>query len=87
MEKMSAFFIILFLVSSCMVTTSVGDICKTDQDCVDIGIPRCKNTGKMPICYNGYCSCFAKKLPAPTRPPAPPTTTPNHSPSSSSPSS
>ncbi|KAG7581086.1 hypothetical protein ISN44_As08g008230 [Arabidopsis suecica] len=66
MEKISAFFVILFLVSSCLVTMSVGDICQTDRDCVEIGIPRCKRTGKMPICYNGYCSCFAKRPPAST---------------------
>ncbi|EOA31793.1 hypothetical protein CARUB_v10015015mg [Capsella rubella] len=70
MEKISAFFVILFLVSSCMVTMSVGDICQTDRDCVEIGIPRCKNTGKMPICYNGYCSCYAKRRHR--RPPPPP---------------
>lgn len=46
-----------------MVTMTVGDICQTDRDCVEIGIPRCKNTGKMPICYNGYCSCYAKRPP------------------------
>ncbi|CAF2126774.1 hypothetical protein BRARA_C03245 [Brassica rapa] len=70
MEKISAFFFIFFLVSLCMVTVTVGDICHTDQDCIDIGIPRCKRTGRMPICYNGYCSCFAKRPPpaAPTTP-------------------
>ncbi|CAH8354707.1 unnamed protein product [Eruca vesicaria subsp. sativa] len=47
-----------------MVTVTVGDICCTDQDCIDIGIPRCRRTGRMPICYNGYCSCFAKRPPA-----------------------
>ncbi|CAA0381920.1 Defensin-like protein 311 [Arabidopsis thaliana] len=68
MEKISAFFVILFLVSSCLVTMSVGDICQTDRDCVEIGIPRCKRTGKMPICYNGYCCCIcsAKRTPAST---------------------
>ncbi|XP_010486616.1 PREDICTED: defensin-like protein 311 [Camelina sativa] len=71
MEKISAFFIILVLVSSCMVTMSVGDICQTDRDCVEIGIPRCKN-GKMPICYNGYCSCFARRRFTPPPPPPPP---------------
>ncbi|XP_019092102.1 PREDICTED: defensin-like protein 311 [Camelina sativa] len=85
MEKISAFFIILFLVSSCMVSMSVGDICKTDRDCVEIGFPRCKNTGKMPTCYNGYCSCFApprRFSPPPPPPPPPHSSTPN-SPSSS----
>ncbi|KAF8094215.1 hypothetical protein N665_0367s0004 [Sinapis alba] len=65
MEKISAFFVIFFLVSLCMVTVTVGDICHTDQDCIDIGIPRCKRTGKMPICYNGYCSCFPKRPKSP----------------------
>ncbi|XP_018490420.1 defensin-like protein 311 [Raphanus sativus] len=64
MEKISAFFVIFFLVSLCMVTVTVGDICHTDQDCIDIGIPRCKRTGKMPICYDGYCSCFPRRRPA-----------------------
>ncbi|ESQ49050.1 hypothetical protein EUTSA_v10022345mg [Eutrema salsugineum] len=66
MQKTAAFFVMLFLVSSYMVTVTVGDICQTDRDCVEIGIPRCKNTGKMPICYNGYCSCFAKRPPSST---------------------
>ncbi|CAN8269502.1 unnamed protein product [Cochlearia groenlandica] len=67
MEKNSAFVVIMLLISSCMVTMCVGDICATDRDCVEIGFPICKNTGLMPICYNGYCSCYA-----PRRSPPPP---------------
>lgn len=58
-----------------MITMTVGDICQTDRDCVEIGIPRCKNSGKMPICYNGRCSCYAKRPPV--------FTNRRHSPSSS----
>ncbi|WZY83501.1 hypothetical protein YC2023_029885 [Brassica napus] len=68
-SKLQILFPVISIISS-MVTVTVGDICHTDQDCIDIGIPRCKRTGRMPICYNGYCSCFAKRPPpaAPTTP-------------------
>ncbi|CAF1703746.1 unnamed protein product, partial [Brassica napus] len=61
MEKNQHFYHLLL----CLVVHGNSNgwryICHTDQDCIDIGIPRCK-TGKMPICYNGYWSCFAKGL-------------------------
>ncbi|CAH8356472.1 unnamed protein product [Eruca vesicaria subsp. sativa] len=69
MEKISAFFVILFLVSSCMVNVTVAMpliICQTDQDCLKYGLPRCKYTGKMPLCLHNYCGCSPKRLPAST---------------------
>ncbi|CAN6921669.1 hypothetical protein Bca4012_091132 [Brassica carinata] len=72
MEKISAFFVIIFLVSSCMVevtvTKSFLKLCQTDQDCVDYKFPNCESTGKPPICQNNYCWCPDERLHASTTP-------------------
>ncbi|CAN6921667.1 hypothetical protein Bca4012_091130 [Brassica carinata] len=60
MEKISAFLVILFLVSSCMVKVTVtmpAIKCQTDEDCVK-KYGRCKVTGDLPICLHYYCSCY-----------------------------
>ncbi|CAN7075445.1 unnamed protein product [Brassica oleracea var. botrytis] len=44
MEKISAFLVILFLVSSY-------------EDCVK-KYGRCKVTGDLPVCLHYYCSCY-----------------------------
>ncbi|KAF8085762.1 hypothetical protein N665_0648s0013 [Sinapis alba] len=61
MEKISAFFIILFMVSSCMVKVTLTMpliICQTDKDCLKVGLPKCEDTGKMPTCLHNYCGCY-----------------------------
>ncbi|KAF8086252.1 hypothetical protein N665_0630s0003 [Sinapis alba] len=67
MGKISAVFVILFLVSSCMVRETVTMpliICQTDKDCLKAGLPKCENTGKMPTCHSNYCGCPDKRHPA-----------------------
>ncbi|KAG2318100.1 hypothetical protein Bca52824_021222 [Brassica carinata] len=60
MEKISAFLVILFLVSSCMVKVTVTQNivpCKTDEDCVEKKYT-CPITGDPPRCLHNFCSCF-----------------------------
>ncbi|CAH8356354.1 unnamed protein product [Eruca vesicaria subsp. sativa] len=59
MEKISAFFVILFLASSCMVNVTVAMPvipCQEDEDCA-VKYGRCK-LGGMPICLHYLCSCY-----------------------------
>ncbi|KAF3604587.1 hypothetical protein F2Q69_00038872 [Brassica cretica] len=67
MGKISAVFVVLFLVSSCMVKATVTMpliICQTDEDCLKVGLPKCEDTGKMPVCLHNYCGCPDKRHPA-----------------------
>ncbi|KAL0719612.1 hypothetical protein Bca4012_068936 [Brassica carinata] len=60
MEKISAFLVILFLVSSCMVKETVtmpAIKCQTDEDCLK-KYGKCKVTDMLPICQVNYCTCY-----------------------------